>query len=462
MAQTTLRPRPAIVPAPAPAHGRQDDNRAVAADMSQLAILAKPPKVRKEGGGVPLSESLSSSVHSLSANVLRTLLTMLGIIIGVGAVVTLLAIGNGVVANARDAVTRNGTNLISITAANATTNGIPSPDSTNSLTVEDAEALLDPQNCSACMAVSPEARGGGTIGVGNARSFAPIIGVYPEYAEVHSYYTTVGGFIAQEDVDGNAPVIALGSTIATTLFPDGDAVGKTVRYSNINMRVVGVMEAKGGTGFGSLDSQVYAPLPVVLARFTGNRQRAVGVGKSVNTIAVKAGTSEEVDTAIAQINDVLNARHRTRNGQPDFAVSNQADLIKAAQEQQRTQQIFLLVIAGISLLVGGIGIMNIMLVSVTERTREIGIRKAIGAKEKDIMTQFIVESILISLIGAVIGVIIGVVVSVVVGATSMRTIISIESIFMAMGFAIAVGVFFGVYPARRASRLKPIEALRYE
>ncbi len=431
-------------------------------DMSQLSVLALPPKMRKASRGVPLSESFTSSLYSLGANILRTLLTMLGIIIGVGSVVTLLAIGNGVVADARDAVTRNGTNLVSVTAANGSSNGIPSPDSTNSLTLEDANALMDPENCADCQAISPEVQGGGVISAGNSRAFAPIIGVLPTYADVHSYNAVDGAFIADEDVQGNAQVVALGNSVATSLFPGTSAVGKMVRINNVSCRVVGVMEAKGGTGFGSQDSRVYVPLPVALARFTGGRQRAVGAGKTVNTIAVKADSYDNVDQTIAEITDTMNARHKIRNGVTDFTVVNQADQIKTAQDQQRTQQIFLLVIASVSLLVGGIGIMNIMLVSVTERTREIGVRKAIGAKERDILTQFIMEAVLISLIGAVIGVIIGVSASLIVAATWKRTILDPTSIVVAMAFACAVGLFFGVYPAQRAARLKPIDALRYE
>jgi len=461
MAQPAISAPGSLPLAPAVRH-RTDTNHAAAEDLSPLSLLSMPPKMRKASRGVPLSESFRSSIYSLSANVLRTLLTMLGIIIGVGSVVTLLAIGNGVVADARDAVTRNGTNLVSVTAANASSNGVPSPDSSNSLTLDDANALMDPENCPNCQAISPEVQGGGVISAGSTRTFAPITGILPTYADVHSYNTIDGSFVTDEDVQSNTQVVALGSSVATSLFPAGAAVGKTVRINNLAFRVVGVMETKGGTGFGSQDSRVYVPLPVALARFTGSRQRAVGAGKTVNTIAVKADSYDNVDQTISEITDTMNARHKIRNGVTDFTVVNQADQIKTAQDQQRTQQIFLLVIASVSLLVGGIGIMNIMLVSVTERTREIGVRKAIGAKERDILTQFIMEAVLISFIGAIIGVIIGVSAALIVAATWKRTILDPTSIVVAMAFACAVGLFFGVYPAQRAARLKPIDALRYE
>jgi putative ABC transport system permease protein len=428
---------------------------------TQLTLLSIPPTSRGHGS-VPLSESLRSSLHSLSANVMRTALTMLGIIIGVGAVVALLAIGNGVVATAREKLERNGTNLVTVQGANQISAGVATGNTQNTLTVEDAIALAAPGAVPDAAAISPEVQRGGRITVGAVNTFGGFLGVWPSYQDVHSYNVASGDWITDQDVTSGTSVVDLGANIANSLFPGTDPVGRTVRMNGESFRVIGVMEVKGGNGFGSRDNQVYIPITTALSRLTGGRQSPFGAGKTVNTISIKANSPETVDKAISEVNDVLAGLHRTRTGAPDWQVTNQADQIQAAEETQRTYQIFLLVIASISLLVGGIGIMNIMLVSVTERTREIGIRKAIGAKGRDILTQFVTEAVLISLIGALTGVVCGLAAAVIVGKTWQRTIVSPESVVIAVAFATATGLFFGVYPARRASRLKPIDALRYE
>jgi putative ABC transport system permease protein len=428
---------------------------------AQLTVLSVAPQTRGRGG-VPLSESLRSSIQSLAANVMRTALTMLGIIIGVGAVVALLAIGNGVVATAKDKLVANGTNLITVQGANQRTAGVATGNLSNTLTLEDAKALAEPGVVPDASAISPEVGRGGRINVGTTNTFGETLGVWPSYQDVHSYATVSGAFISDQDVADTARVVDLGANIATALFPSTDPVGKTVRLNGYSFQVIGVMETKGGNGFGSRDNQVYVPITAVLTLLTGNRQQPTGAGHTIETMSVKATDPSTVDKAIAEINDALAAQHRTRNGQPDWQVTNQADQIKAAEDTQRTYQIFLLVIASISLLVGGIGIMNIMLVSVTERTREIGIRKAIGAKGKDILTQFVTEAVMISVIGALTGVVFGLLAAYIVGKMWQRTIVSPQSIFVAVLFATLTGLFFGVYPARRASRLKPIDALRYE
>jgi putative ABC transport system permease protein len=431
------------------------------AATAQLRVLSVAPKTRGRGG-VPLSESRTSSACSLAANVKRTAVTMLGISSGGGAVVALLAIGNGVVATAIEKVERNGTNLITIKGANQISAGVATGSTQNTLTLEDAQALSVPDAVPDASGISPEVGRGGRINVGTVNTFGATLGVWPSYLDVHGYSVASGSFISDQDVSSNGRVVALGANIANALFPGTDPVGRTVRLNNQAFQVVGVMEVKGGNGFGSPDNQVYVPITTVLTLFTGNRQQPTGAGHTIETIAIKSTSPDTVDKAINEANAELGARHRTRTGAPDWQVTNHADHIQAAKETQKTYQIFLLVIASISLLVGGIGIMNIMLVSVTERTREIGIRKAIGAREKDIMTQFITEAVLISLLGALTGVVFGLLASYIVGKTWERTIVSPGSVVIAVAFATATGLFFGVYPARRASRLKPIEALRYE
>jgi putative ABC transport system permease protein len=427
----------------------------------ERGLLSTPPKTRGRGG-VPLSESVRSSLDSLGANIMRTALTMLGIIIGVGAVVALLAIGNGVVATAIERVERNGTNLVTIQGANQVSAGVATGNLQNTLTLEDAQALAEPGAVPDALAISPEVNRGGQITANGKNTFGGMVGCWPTYPDVHGYSPAQGDWFSDADVSSNATVVALGANIATALFADSNPVGQSVRLNGRAFRVVAVMEVKGGNGFGSRDNQVYVPITAAFSQLTGGRQQPLGAGKNVNTIAVKATSPDTVDKAISEINDVLAARHRTRTGQADWQVTNQADQIQAAKETQRTYQIFLLVIASISLLVGGIGIMNIMLVSVTERTREIGIRKAVGAREKDILTQFITEAVMIGLLGALAGVGVGLLAAWIVDMTWERTIVSPQSVVIAVAFATATGLFFGVYPARRAARLKPIDALRYE
>jgi len=436
-------------------------NRTLAADTARIARLGTPPTMGK-GGGVPLSESFMSSLHSLSANVTRTILTMLGIIIGVASVIALLAYGNGVVAKSLAALEANGTNLVTVQGANQRTAGVATGNQSQTLTLEDAVALAQPGTIPDAAAISPELGRGGRINVGTVNTFGETLGVWPSYQDVHSYNPVAGNFISDQDVTSNARVIALGANIATALFPGSDPIGKTVRLNNNAFQVIGVMETKGGNSRGSLDNQVYVPITTALTVLTGGRQQPTGAGHNIDTIAVKATSPGSVDKAIGELNDALFAQHRIKNGQPDWQVVNQADQLQAAQDTQKTYQIFLFVIASISLLVGGIGIMNIMLVSVTERTREIGIRKAIGAKKRDILTQFITESVVMSLLGALTGVALGVLASYLVGRFYQPTLVSVQSIFIAVGFAVATGLFFGVYPAQRAASLKPIDALRYE
>ncbi len=290
-----------------------EQNRALAADTARLTRLGTPPTIRKGGGGVPLSESFSSSLHNLSANITRTILTMLGIIIGVASVVALLAYGNGVVAKALATLERNGTNLITIQGASQSAGGIATGNQSQTLTLADATALSDAGNCPDCAAVSPEVQRGGQITAAGKNTFGATIGVWPQYVDVHAYNVTNGSFIQESDVTGNQAVVALGATVATTLFGQGDPVGQTVRISGTSFKVVGVMEAKGGNGFGSLDSQVYVPITTAMAKLTGGRGGApTGSGKIVSTIYVKAMSANAVEKAISEVNTVIGGLHNTK------------------------------------------------------------------------------------------------------------------------------------------------------
>ncbi len=413
-----------------------------------------------------IMESIKIAVSSLASNKMRSFLTMLGIIIGVASVITLSSIGAGVVDKSLKQVQRNGTNLVTVQGTSQTIGGVRLQSQNTNLTEEDAEEIADQSRITKAVAVAPEYRSGGQFVNGSKNTFGQVVGTTSAYPSVRDWAIAQGDWFTDSDVTQTANVIVLGSAIAKDLFGDDDPINKSIQINRVKFTVVGVMEAKGGTGFGSLDSQAYAPISTTQKRLFGFRgPGATSTGKSVNSIIAKATDSDSMTLLISQITDLLRERHKIGTGQQDdFEIVNQQDLLQAAKDQQQTYTIFLLVIAAISLFVGGIGIMNIMLVTVTERTREIGIRKAIGAKPFDILLQFLIESISICLLGGLVGVVIGIASSLIVGSTvpSLPTLLSVTTILVAVGFAVAVGLFFGIYPARRASLLNPIDALRYE
>jgi len=458
-----LLPPPAPIPLPVPGRPQTDENLTPPADMSKIALLALPPKMRKSGG-VSLAESFTSAFRSLAANKMRSALTMLGIIIGVGSVVSLLAIGNGVTASVTGQLNSQGTNLIFIQGASASTNGVQNGNRVRSITVDDAKALAQPGAVPDAVAVSPETQQTGQVTAGNANVYGTYVGCWPDYTIVHDYQVASGDFITDSDLSTGAAVVALGANVATNLFGSDDPIGKNVRIAGKSFRVVGVMQAKGGT-FSSPDDEVYVPLTTALSILVGDQGAGTNItgSKTVPVIFLKGNSPNTVTDTVSEITDVLNPRHRVQEGvKADYQVTTQADIIKSVQSTLGLINVFLAVVAGISLLVGGIGIMNIMLVSVTERTREIGVRKAIGARESDILTQFVVEAILISLLGAFIGVMFGLSVSLIVSKLWQPSVPSVSAIVVSVVVAMMTGLFFGVYPARRAARLKPIDALRYE
>jgi putative ABC transport system permease protein len=410
-------------------------------------------------------ESFKVALSSLLSNKLRSLLTMLGIIIGVASVIALQSIGQGTIDTAQKKLEQAGTNLITVQPNSQSFGGIVIGGSTNAnLTLEDAEAMQDTTRVTAASAVAAEVQSGGQIVAGSKNTFGAAIGTTQDWPNVRDASLATGEWFTDADVTGAHSVVILGSSIASTLFGDADsAMNQKIRINRQSFTVMGVLNPKGGSGFGSIDSQVYVPISTAQRRLAGfRREGATGTGKTVSQIVLKAASPDSVDLLISQITDLLRERHKINGTNDDFKVVNQQDQLQAAKDQQATYNTFLIVIASISLFVGGIGIMNIMLVTVTERTREIGIRKAIGAKPFDILIQFMIESISVCLVGGLIGVGVGIIASMIVDVTYQHTVISAPIIFVAVGFAIAVGLFFGIYPARRASRLNPIDALRYD
>ncbi len=408
-------------------------------------------------------QSIRVALTSLGSNKLRTFLTMLGIIIGVAAVIALLAIGTGATSNITANLTRNGTNLITISPSGGQAGGVAgAAGSLQTLTYEDAQELATLGTSFGIAGVSPERTGNTQIAYGSSNSNSRIVGVIPDYLAVHDAVVAEGSFVTTEHQSSTAAVAILGSNVSTTLFKGADPVGLTVKIGGQPYQVIGVMTAKGGSGFGSVDDGVFVPLSTSLHRLFGYRSAGVA-GQPVSTVAIKATDAKSVAGVVDQVTTTLHTRHKLGSKANDFTVTNQADQLSSLNSVTQTLSIFLGAVAGISLLVGGIGVMNIMLVSVTERTREIGIRKAIGARRSDILRQFLIEAIVMSVLGGLLGIAAGVGVAQAVTATGFtKAIVSVPSVALAFGCAVAIGVFFGIYPANSASRLNPIDALRFD
>ncbi len=408
-------------------------------------------------------ESFRIALSSLLSNKLRSLLTMLGIIIGVASVIALQSIGQGTIDTAQKKLQQAGTNLITVQPNSQSFGGIAQSSTNSNLTLEDQDAMLDTARITKAASSTAEVQTGGQIVAGSKNTFGLIIGTTQDWPSVRDATLASGEWFADSDVTSAKTVAVLGADVAKSLFPDGDGVGQKIRLNRQQFTIVAVLNPKGGTGFGSLDSQVYVPITTAQKRLAGNRPGgAVSTGKTVSSIVLKADDSNNVDGLISQVTDLLRERHKINGTNDDFKITNQQDQLQAAKDQQATFNTFLIVIASISLFVGGIGIMNIMLVTVTERTREIGIRKAIGAKPFDILFQFMIESVSICFVGGLIGVVFGLGASYILNAVYQPTVISLPIVGIAVAFAVIVGLFFGIYPARRASRLNPIDALRYE
>jgi putative ABC transport system permease protein len=414
-------------------------------------------------------ESVRVAIRGLAANKMRSILTMLGIIIGVAAVIALMSIGDGVQASITQQIQSIGSNLIIISPGSANSGVVKSAAGTAAtLTYEDALALEDPDLAPAVAGVSPEFGSAGQIVYGNQNFNLRITGVTPEYETVRNVKLANGSFFMKSHLDARSRVAILGATTAKNLFAGDDAIDREIKINRQPFTVIGVLEAKGGSPMLGGDDVVLIPITTAQRRLF-NAQVGFGVGNRVASIYVSAVDETQVDVAIQQISEILRVRHKTVSSNDDFTVTSQKDILGLMDQVTGLMTAFLGAIAAISLVVGGIGIMNIMLVSVTERTREIGIRKAVGAKWRDILLQFLVEAVVLSILGGIGGITLGWSIGQVVNALKIGapqpplvTIMTAQSVAMAVSFSIGVGLFFGIYPATRAASLNPIDALRYE
>jgi putative ABC transport system permease protein len=395
------------------------------------------------------------ALQALASNKLRSFLTMLGIIIGVGAVITMIAIAQGAAQASREAIQRMGTNVLSVRPQQQRRGNIAMGLGTGqSLTLEDAESMR--RDLLGVKQVAPDYNQRGRVKFQNQNTSTNIYGTTPEYIDIRNFRLQSGRFFNKAEVQRRAKVAVLGDTVRETLFGNLNPVGKVVKINGQSFKVLGVLQPKGSSGWSNPDDQIWVPI-------TTAQRRIFGVDY-IGGVSVQA-TSEDVMARLeVDIETLMAKRHRLLpTDEPDVRIFNQAELSEAANEQSQVMTFLLTGVALVSLLVGGIGIMNIMLVSVTERTREIGIRKAIGAKPRDILWQFLIESVTLSLVGGLIGIAVGVGASIIISsAAGWPTVLSPAAVLMSFSFAAFVGVFFGIYPASKASRLNPIEALRYE
>jgi putative ABC transport system permease protein len=409
-----------------------------------------------------IGQAVIEAIESLAANKLRSALTILGIIIGVGAVIAMLAIGQGAQDSITGSINSIGTNLLFVFSGNQQSREeIRNP---KPLTISDANAIGDKLQVPSVEAVAPVIQGNAEITYGGEKLSTTIYGVTAPILSVRNYEVVEGNFITSENELGQASVAVIGPDAADKLFGRKAGVtGETIRINGQPFRVIGVLASKGGGAMGSQDQDILVPFSTAQARLIHRRTR-----NQVDIIYIQAISADAVTQAANEVTELLRTRHRTELGIDDFTVYTQEDIVSTAQSITGILTIFLGGIAAISLLVGGIGIMNIMLVSVTERTREIGLRKALGARRRDILTQFLTESSLLSLLGGIIGILLGWLISIIVGqiaaasGTPFNPSITLDAILLATLFSTAVGLFFGIYPANRAARLEPVEALRYE
>jgi putative ABC transport system permease protein len=406
-------------------------------------------------------QALRIALRSLKVNKLRTALTMLGIMIGVAAVIAMVSVGTGAQARVAEQIQSLGSNLIIALSGSTNAAGVRlGQGSQTTITEDDASAIA--REVAAVQVAAPSSRGNAQVVYGNLNWSTGIQGVTADYFEARDWPVDAGRPILQEDVDGATKIALLGQTTAQNLFGDADPIGQIIRIKKVPFTVVGMLSRKGQSAWGQdQDDVIFVPLSTAKKKVLGVSQANA---RSVGSISIKIRPDEDMTEAETQIRELLRQRHRLQPAQDDdFWLRNLSDVLQTQEESSKVMTYLLAAIASVSLLVGGIGIMNIMLVSVTERTREIGLRMAVGARARDILTQFLVEAVTLSLIGGIIGIALGVGGSNAINAlAAWRTVLAPEAILLAFGFSAAIGIFFGFYPARKASRLDPIEALRYE
>lgn len=419
----------------------------------QFLILASLLKIMK------ISDLIEETFSAVAANKTRSSLTMLGIVIGIGSVIALVAIGAGAQSSIQSNIESLGSNLLTIMPGAQRTFGSPvssGQGSAQSLTQGDATAIKD--EVSNIQAVSPETTGRYQIIAKGNNTNTSVIGATSVYPGVHNVQVTEGSFFVDSQVNSYAKVAVIGPTVRDDLFGENatGVVGQTINIKGIPFKVIGITESKGGSGFNNTDNNIYIPLTTAQRFFIGN--------ENLGSIAVQATSQSVMDSIQTDITNLLLQRHKiSDSSSADFRVTNQADIVSTASSITGVLTKLLAAVAGISLVVGGIGIMNMMLTTVTERTREIGLRKAIGAQGKDINTQFLMEAVTLTFLGGAIGILLGWGAAFIMTSFfSVAANVSLQSILLAFGVSAGIGIIFGYYPARRASRLNPIEALRYE
>jgi putative ABC transport system permease protein len=399
---------------------------------------------------------LKAAAKSIVKSRMRSLLTALGIIIGVAAVVVMVAVGDGAQLKVEQQIAALGSNLIIITPGTSSSGGVRGgAGSFNKFTLDDVEKIKN--EATWIKGVSPLVRSGGQIIGGSGNWFTQIQGVSADYLEIRSWTLSDGEFFTDRDIIAKSKVCVLGSEVAENLFPDDDAVGQQVRIRSVPFKVIGILKSKGQTAVGtSNDDIILAPSKTVLDRLSG--------GRFISSIQVSALSAEKSLAAQTELKSLMRESHKLEQGEDDdFTIRDQSEIAEAETETSRVLTYLLASVAGVSLIVGGIGIMNIMLVSVTERTREIGIRLSVGARASDILTQFLAEAVVLSLSGGIIGVFFSILVAYIINNyTDQSAYIRPGIVLIAFAFAGAIGIFFGFYPAKKAASLNPIDALRYE